>query len=282
MPSTSARVPVALTIAGSDSGGGAGLQADLRSFRAFGVHGCSVVSALTAQNPHGVRASLGVPPDFLRAQLEAVAEDFDVRAVKTGMLFNAETIEAVADSRHLFPSAQWVIDPVMVATSGAPLLDASAVSVLRARLLPGASLITPNLPEASALLGRTSPISSFAEMVASARALREQVASPILLKGGHLADAPAVDVLADAQGKLWRVEAPTIPNPATTHGTGCALASAIAANLALALPLLEAVAEAKAYLLNLLSSARPAGRAAVYAPEAHTFSRRDVAITPLD
>lgn len=260
------QVPVALTIAGSDSGGGAGIQADLRSFRAFGVHGCTAITALTAQNPHGVSGIQGATTAMLRGQLERIAEDFEVQAVKTGMLLNARLIRVVADFREAFGKAQWVVDPVMVATSGARLLKPDAVALLRRELLPRATLITPNLPEAEALLD-CAPLSSQKAIQAAVQELHARLGTAVLLKGGHARKGAAVDIFCNAQGTCYRIATPEVKHPLTTHGTGCALSSAIAANLALGLPLLEAIVQAKAYLLTLLSAARPAGNAAVYGPE---------------
>lgn len=263
MSRTLTAAPVALTIAGSDSGGGAGIQADLRSFTHFGVHGCTAITALTAQNPMGVSAIQPAAPEILRAQLERVGEAFDLGAVKTGMLVNAALIGVVADwIADRTDRVPLVVDPVMVATSGARLIDADAESALLA-LTTRATLVTPNLPEAEALTGR--PVRTPEAMRETASELRRITgAAAVLLKGGHLADMPSTDILCDSEG-LWNVTAPTIERPTTTHGTGCTLASAIAANLALGRPLREAVRKAKAYLCGALAGARPAGQAAVFA-----------------
>lgn len=258
------RVPVALTIAGSDSGGGAGIQADLRAFRDLGVHGCNAITALTAQNPHGVSGIMPATPEILRGQLERIAEDFTVGAVKTGMLVDAPRIAVVADALPQFV-CPWVIDPVMVATSGARLLDSDAVKILRERLLPKATLITPNLPEAQALLDDASPIHTLDGQISLAQRLHAMLGVAVLVKGGHAKERPSADILASASG-TWLFESPTIPSPLTTHGTGCALSSAIAARLALGDALPDAIVAAKDYVLGLLSVAAPAGRAAVYAP----------------
>ena len=278
--------PVALTIAGSDSGGGAGIQADLRAFRDFGVHGCCAITALTAQNPMGVRAVQGADPGVLRAQLEAVAEAFTVGAVKTGMLLNEALIRTVAAALPLFRDAQgkraaWVVDPVMIATSGTPLLEAKAVGALREVLLPEATVVTPNLPEALALLGKEAgqPVRTVAAVADLAEALREQLGTAVLVKGGHLEAAPSVDVLAEAGGETVIFEAPCIQAPLTTHGTGCTLSSAIAANIALGRSLREAVLEAKAYLLALLSATQWAGKAAVYGRPTVKFSAADIQVS---
>ncbi len=264
---TQSEIPVAVTIAGSDSGGGAGIQADLRSFRAFGVHGCTAITALTAQNPHGVTGVLGATPEILRKQLECIAEDFDVCAVKTGMLLNADLIRVVAEMQQCFPSAAWVIDPVMVATSGARLLDPEAEETMMTDLLPKATLITPNLPEAMVLAGTDECPTTREDLRALACALHQRYHTAVLLKGGHTEAHPASDIFCDAEGTTYLIETPVIPNPLTTHGTGCALSSAITANLALGRPLLEAILQAKAYLMDLIAAGAIAGKAAVYGPE---------------
>ncbi len=260
-------MPVALTIAGSDSGGGAGIQADLRSFRAFGVHGCTAITALTAQNPHHVTGVQAATADILRRQLACIQEDFHVSAVKTGMLFNAELIRVVAEFREAFGAAAWVIDPVMVATSGARLLEAEAESALMTGLLSGATLITPNLPEAVALLNETTLPTTVEEMAEVAGRLHARYSAAVLVKGGHLASRSAADIFCDYDGACYRIETPTIPHPLTTHGTGCALSAAIAANLALGRDVMTSIFQAKAYLMDLLSAGAYAGAAAVYGPE---------------
>ncbi len=274
-------VPVALTIAGSDSGGGAGIQADLRSFRAFGVHGCTAITALTAQNPHHVTGIQATTADILRQQLACIAEDFAVAAVKTGMLFNAELIHVVGEFRDSFGQAPWVIDPVMVATSGSRLLAPEAETALMEKVIPHATLITPNLPEAAVLLGDATLPQSPEEMVAIATRLQARYGVAALVKGGHLSERSAMDVLCDHEGKCYRIETPTIPNPPTTHGTGCALSSAIAANLALGRNVMEAILQAKAYLMDLLAAGASAGRAAVYGPEGADYDTDLVACTRL-
>ena len=243
---------IALTIAGSDSSGGAGIQADLKTFSALGVYGASAITALTAQNTLGVEAVHAVPPDFILKQIEAVARDLDVGAVKIGMLATRGLIEAVAEGLGRFPGVPVVLDPVMVAASGDPLLDEDAVETLRAVLMPRASLITPNLPEAAKLLGESSARTE-AEMSAQAEALRRQGAGAALVKGGHGEGEKAVDILIDATGEL-RLEAPRVKTT-NTHGTGCTLSSAIAAELAKGVSLREAVVAAKAYVTAALQAA---------------------------
>jgi hydroxymethylpyrimidine/phosphomethylpyrimidine kinase len=243
---------IALTIAGSDSSGGAGIQADLKTFSALGVYGASAITALTAQNTLGVEAVHVVPPDFIVKQIEAVARDLDVGAVKIGMLATSAIIEAVAAGLRSFPGIPVVLDPVMVAASGDPLLDEDAVETLRAVLLSRASLITPNLPEAAKLLvGHQAKDER--EMSAQAEALRRLGAKAVLIKGGHAEGDTAVDILVDDEGVL-RLEAPRVATR-NTHGTGCTLSSAIAAGLAKGASLREAVVAAKTCVTAAIEAA---------------------------
>jgi hydroxymethylpyrimidine/phosphomethylpyrimidine kinase len=251
---TTAKVLSALTIAGSDSGGGAGIQADLKTFAAHGVHGLSAIAALTAQHTRGVTA-VNVPSvDFLRAQIDACFDDFAIGAVKLGMLANAEVIEAVCEALQAHRAPFVVLDPVMVATSGAKLLEDAALDALRLRLIPLASVITPNLPEAELLLGHA--ITDFAGMRAAASELLSLGAASVFLKGGHLqGDGDVVDLFADSTG-MREIAHPRLRVEA--HGTGCTLASAVAANLCLGLPLTEACSAASHYVhAALLNSYRP-------------------------
>jgi hydroxymethylpyrimidine/phosphomethylpyrimidine kinase len=243
---------VALTIAGSDSGGGAGIQADLKTFSALGVYGASVIAALTAQNTRGVSAIHDVPVAFVTAQIEAVFSDLDVAAVKIGMLSNAAVIAAVADGLDRYKARNVVLDPVMVSTSGDRLLDAAAVDVLRRELLPRAIIVTPNLPEAAALLDE--PIAQDEEaMRRQAQSLRAIGAQAVLIKGGHGTGAEAVDFLVDGNG-VTRLAVARITTR-NTHGTGCTLSSAIAAGLAKGQSLSEAVRAAKEYLTAAIAAA---------------------------
>ncbi|MGH8025759.1 MAG: bifunctional hydroxymethylpyrimidine kinase/phosphomethylpyrimidine kinase [Pseudoxanthomonas sp.] len=246
----------ALTIAGSDSGGGAGIQADLKTFAAHGVHGLSAIAALTAQHTRGV-AAVNVPPvDFLRAQIDACFQDFDIGAVKLGMLANAEVIGVVADALEAYRPPFVVLDPVMVATSGAKLLEDTALDALRRRLLPLASVITPNLPEAELLLGHA--IADLAEMHAAAHELLSLGAASVFLKGGHLQDdGEVVDLFADSTG-IRGIAHPRLRIEA--HGTGCTLASAVAANLCRGLPLDEACSAASDYVHAALRKGYRPGR----------------------
>ena len=241
---------IALTIAGSDSGGGAGIQADLKTFSALGVFGASVVTAVTAQNTQGVRGVEDVSPAMVAAQLDAVCEDMDVGGVKIGMVSRVETIETIAQGlrRH---GLRPVLDPVMVATSGDRLLRPDAVDALRERLAPLAALVTPNLPEAALLTG-TPVAADEAGMLAQARAIVAAGAGAALVKGGHGAGADSVDIFFDGT-EMLRLSAPRITTR-NTHGTGCTLSAAVAAGLAKGLPLREAVRAAKDYLHAALAA----------------------------
>ena len=245
--------PCCLTIAGSDSGGNAGVQADLRTFHAYGVHGCTAFAALTAQNPFGVSAIHAVPPEFVAAQLDAVLGVYRIRALKTGMLATADIIEAVAGRLANRPEIAKVIDPVMVATSGARLIDGAAIDVLKTKLLPLATVITPNIPEAEVLTGRS--ITSRTEAREAARRLNGEYGSAVLVKGGHAVGdlAAAEDTLFDGSD-LSAYTMPWIDHPVSTHGTGCSLAAALAAELALGRALPEAVAGAKRYVHDAIES----------------------------
>ncbi|WP_150286498.1 bifunctional hydroxymethylpyrimidine kinase/phosphomethylpyrimidine kinase [Rhabdaerophilum calidifontis] len=242
---------IALTIAGSDSGGGAGIQADLKTFSALGVYGASVITALTAQNTRGVQGIHDVPADFVAAQMASVLGDLAVDAVKIGMLSVPATIEAVAAGLAAY-SGPVVLDPVMVAASGDPLLTEAAIGTLVARLLPRADVLTPNLPEAARLLGE--PIATDeAAMAAQGRALLARGPKAVLVKGGHGTGPEALDLLVTPAG-ITRLAAPRIPSR-NSHGTGCTLSSAIAAGLAKGMPLPEAVQAAKTYTHAAIAAA---------------------------
>ncbi len=261
---------IALTIAGSDSSGGAGIQADLKTFSAFGVYGASVITALTAQNTRGVTAIEPVAPAFVVAQLEAVLGDLQVGAIKTGMLANAAIVEAVA--RALRGIGQpLVVDPVMVATSGDSLLSADAVEAVRRELLPIATLLTPNRPEAARLLG-TREAASDVEAVAQAEALQALGSAAVLLKGGHDTGEMAADILCDDSG-IHRFERPRI-DTLHTHGTGCTLSAAIAALLAQGCALVESVERAKSYVWHALREGRTLGIGRWSGPVDHLFAIR--------
>ena len=243
-----------LVIAGSDSGGGAGIQADLKTFSALGVYGTSVITALTAQNTTGVQAIHDVPPDFVARQIDSVFSDLAVNALKIGMLSRAAVIAAVADGLERHAAAiPIVLDPVMVATSGDRLIADDAVAALRERLLPRADLITPNLPEAAVLLGEALAEDE-AGAAAQARRLVALGARAVLIKGGHGHGAMSVDHLVTADGHAQTFAAPRLTTQ-NTHGTGCTLSSAIAAGLARGLELPAAVTLAKDYLTAALNAA---------------------------
>lgn len=246
---------VALTVAGSDSGGGAGIQADLRTFSAHGVHGTSALTAVTAQNSVGVTAWTALDPALVVAQIEAVATDMPVAATKTGMLATAAIVSAVAAAVERLRLAPLVVDPVMVAKSGDRLLDAAAERAYADALIPRATLLTPNLHEAAALLGR--PVSDVAGMRAAARDLRALGAGAVLVKGGAL-PGDAVDVFFDGID-LVELRTPRVDTP-NVHGSGCTLSAAICARLAAGAGLLEAVRGAKAYLTEGLRRSYAVGR----------------------
>lgn len=245
---------IAVTIAGSDSGGGAGIQADLKTFAALRVYGANVVTALTAQNTRGVQAIHDVPADFVAAQIDSVFSDLAVGAVKIGMLSRPETIRAVAEGLRRHASGiPIVLDPVMVATSGDRLITGEAVEILRSELMPLATVVTPNLPEAAALLGEAEA-GHENEAVGQARRLLERGARAVLIKGGHGEGRESVDHLIAADGTLRRFAAPRIETR-NSHGTGCTLSAAVAAGLARGQGLAEAVAGAKTYVTAAIRAA---------------------------
>jgi len=241
--------PIALTIAGSDSGGGAGIQADLKTFSALGVFGCSVIASLTAQNTLGVQGVFPIPPAFVQQQIRSVLDDIPVTAIKTGMLARADIIAAVVEALAEYPQLPLVVDPVMVATSGDRLLAEDAINILIKQLLPKATLITPNLPEAAALL-RTQVATTPSEMLEQANRLLDYGVSAVLLKGGHSDGEEAADLLVRAGESQW-FSRPRLQTR-NTHGTGCTLASAIAAGLARGLTLDAAVDAGKNYIHEAL------------------------------
>ncbi len=248
--------PIALTVAGSDPSGGAGIQADLKTFAAFDVYGAAVLTCATAQNTTGVRATGELPVELVAAQLDAVLEDLAIGALKTGMLGRAEIVHVVAD-RVAAVRAPLVVDPVMVATSGDALLSADGTAALRTRLLPLARLVTPNLAEAAVLAGR--PVTDVASMRDAARAIRDLGARAVLVKGGHLA-GEACDVLLDGDA-VHELRAPRLEAGAL-HGSGCTLSAAITAALAQGDPLLDAVRRAKAFVHAAIASAPQVGSGA--------------------
>jgi hydroxymethylpyrimidine/phosphomethylpyrimidine kinase len=249
-------IPIALTIAGSDSGGGAGIQADLKTFAAFGVHGTTAITCLTAQNPTGVTGIQEVAPQFLAQQLEAVFAELPPDAVKTGMLYSPQLIQVVVKTFGAGKRLPLVVDPVMVATSGARLLKEKTISALKSDLFSLATLITPNLPEAEALLGVK--ISTPTQLRTAAKALHAEYGCAVLLKGGHLKTTrEAIDIFNDGNNELL-LSAPRIKG-VRTHGTGCTYAAAITAGLALGHPLGKAVTLAKAYISTAIATGGFAG-----------------------
>lgn len=251
-------IRIALTIAGSDSGGGAGIQADLKTFAAFRVFGTSVITALTAQNTLGVRAVADISPAFVRAQLEAIREDFAVASAKTGMLARRPVIEAIATHLRKRPLRNLVVDPVMVAASGDVLLAPDAVAAMRELMLPLAVLLTPNLREAEILTGMG--ISDVSAMHRAARAILEMGPQAVLVKGGRLGGAASVDVLCRGNA-IREFSAPRVA-VSRAHGTGCTLSAAIAAAMALGMQLEDAIEAAKRYVTRALATAERVGHGA--------------------
>ena len=242
------KIPTAMTIAGSDSGGGAGIQADLKTFAALGVYGTSALTAITAQNTLGVTAIHEVPTDVIAAQIQATLSDIGADAVKTGMLSSPAIIQTVAQEIQRHGVSRLVVDPVMVAKGGDRLLREDAVEALRTRLLPLATVVTPNTPEAEVLTGLT--VRTPDDAREAARSIVAMGATSVVVKGGHLSGSDAVDIFYD--GKQFReFSAPRI-DTRNTHGTGCTFASAIAAGLAKGLALEEAVAQAKNYVTQAI------------------------------
>jgi hydroxymethylpyrimidine/phosphomethylpyrimidine kinase len=244
--------PIALTIAGSDSSGGAGIQADLKTFAAFGVYGASVITALTAQSTQGVAGIHNIPPDFVAAQIDAVFGDLEVGAVKIGMLAQLATVEAVAARLERWSPKHVVLDPVMVATSGHRLLEANAVGALRTKIIPLACLITPNLPEAAALLGEPVIASDQVAIESQGRRLLAMGCKAVLIKGGHGSGSESIDYLFDDNGTIV-LAAPRLASK-NTHGTGCSLASAVAAGLAKGEGLESAIRNAKDWISGAISA----------------------------
>ncbi|HEY5043290.1 MAG TPA: bifunctional hydroxymethylpyrimidine kinase/phosphomethylpyrimidine kinase [Verrucomicrobiae bacterium] len=254
-------LPVALTIAGSDSGGGAGIQADLKTFAALGVHGTSAIVCLTAQNPKRILGVEPCSPQMLRQQIEAVFEELPPRAIKTGMLFSAENISIVADffqnSKLTTKKLKLVVDPVMVSTSGARLLQPAAEKILREKLLPLAALVTPNLDEAEILAG--GKISSIEEMRVAAKKIRSRWGCAALVKGGHLKGVrEAIDIFFDGKTELL-LSAPFVKG-VSTHGTGCTCSAAICAALALGHPLPHAVEIGKNFISAAIADSHRVGK----------------------
>jgi len=259
-------IPIALTIAGSDSSGGAGIQADLKSFAALGVYGASVITALTAQNTRGVTGIHQVPADFVTAQIDAVFSDLDVAAVKIGMVADLAVIDAIAAGLQKWSPKHIVLDPVMVATSGDRLLAAEAVDALRTKLIPLASLITPNMPEAAALLDEPAAADE-AAIESQGQRLLAMGCPAVLIKGGHGQGAESIDYLVTASGAI-ALAAPRIATR-NTHGTGCSLSSAVAAGLAKGEDLETAVRNAKAWVSAAIAAADRLGVGHGHGPVHH-------------
>ncbi len=250
-------IPVAMTIAGTDSGGGAGIAADLKTFAALGVHGTCVVTAVTAQNTQGVQQTHSLPAALVSAQIDSIITDLPCHAAKTGMLATAEIITTVAERVRAHHITPLVVDPVMVATSGGRLIEEEAVEALLKELLPLADLLTPNMAEASVLLSQ--PVENLQQMQAAARQLCELGPRAVVIKGGHLPGA-AVDVLVDSRtGQAHQLRGPRM-DTAGTHGSGCVFAAAVAAALAKGAELSAAVREAKDFVTQAIATALPIGK----------------------
>ncbi len=261
-------VPTALTIAGSDSGGGAGIQADLKAFSALGVYGASVITAITAQNTRAVTDVHGIPITTIAAQIEAVLDDIRIDAIKIGMLATSEIIRTVASGLQR-QSAPVILDPVMIAKSGDALLQDEAISALRSDLLPMATLLTPNVPEAAVLLD-TQSASTPEELEDQGRALLAMGPQAVLMKGGHAKGPDCVDILVLSDRPSVRFTAPRIETT-NTHGTGCTLSSSIAAGLAKRLAMSDAVAEAHTYLQGAIAAADGLGVGSGHGPVHHFY-----------
>ncbi len=270
--------PRVLSIAGSDSGGGAGIQADLKTFAALGCYGMTAITALTAQNTLGVRAIHGVPPQMLRDQIDAVVDDIGVHAVKIGMLHAPEIVQTVAEAIDRHSLQHVVLDPVMVATSGAVLIDNPAIAALVKELFGRAVLVTPNLDEASLLVGRK--LNSEQDMEGAAYELLGKGANAVLLKGGHLAGEVVSDLLIGKDGVPHWMRAARI-HSANTHGTGCTLSSAIAAHLALGHTLVNSVEAARSYIRLALEAGAKVRTGAGSGPLNHSHSPHAMLLNPL-
>jgi len=277
-PAPHHQYPRVLSIAGSDSGGGAGIQADLKTIAALGCYGMTAITALTAQNTTGVRGIHGVPLEMLADQIDAVVEDIGVDAVKIGMLHSAQTVRTVAAALERHRLQCVVLDPVMIATSGAVLIGEDAVSVLVRELFPKALVITPNLDEAALLVGR--PLGNEADMEAAARQLLEMGARAVLLKGGHLPGDIVSDLLLQRDGAPYWLRGARIDSH-NTHGTGCTLSSAIASHLALGASLQEAVQRGHDYVRGALQAGASVRTGAGSGPLNHAWAPQPMQLRPL-
>ena len=257
-----------LTIAGSDSGGGAGIQADLKAMSANGVFGMSAITAITAQNTRAVTAAYDLPTSLIEAQIDAIFEDFEVSAVKTGMLSSSDIVRVVARKLAFYAVENLVVDPVMISKSGYDLLQADAIESVKRDLIPLARVVTPNLPEAERLTGQ--PIRTTEEAKAAARAIHGLGASSVLIKGGHRLDERATDILFD--GSRFTIFPGEYIATSNTHGTGCTYASAIAAQLALGASLVDAIGAAKSYITEAIRHSLAIGHG--HGPTDHFFAMR--------
>ena len=263
------RYPVALTIAGSDSGGGAGIQADIKTFSSLGVFGASAITAITAQNTQGVRGIQAISPEILRGQIEAILEDFIVDAIKIGMLHNKDAVKVVSETLPSFRRTSIILDPVMISTSGSKLLEDDAIRTIMDELFPKATLLTPNIPETEYLSGIK--INNEADILCAARKLQEKGCTAILIKGGHIPGVETVDRLFINENNPICLVSPTVET-FNTHGTGCTLSSAIAAYMALGHSLVEAVRLAKEYMNNALVHGANVCMGEGHGPVNHFFS----------
>lgn len=263
--------PIAMTIAGSDSGGGAGIQADLKTMSALGVYGTTAICALTAQNTRGVQGVELASPAFVVAQIDSILSDIDVRAAKTGMLANAAIVNAVADRMRQAPHIPLVVDPVMIATSGDSLLSSDAIDAVRHKLLPAARIVTPNLPEAAKLLS-SSEARTPDEAIAQARALMRFGSRAVLVKGGHGSGSDVEDVLVDGD-QLHVFRKPRLA-ATNTHGTGCTLSAAIASYLARGDDLPAAVEKAQDFVWNAIRAGQTLGVGHGHGPVDHLWMQR--------
>ncbi|TDB68103.1 bifunctional hydroxymethylpyrimidine kinase/phosphomethylpyrimidine kinase [Arundinibacter roseus] len=267
------RYPIVLTIAGSDSGGGAGIQADLKTIAALGAFGTSALTALTAQNTQGVQAIHPVPPDFLRQQLEAVFEDFTIDSVKIGMINTREVATVIGQTLDQYSPRHVVFDPVMVATSGAKLIQNETIAILRKELFSKLTVLTPNLDEAQLLVRQS--LGSVSEMQQAAEELVAQGCAAVLLKGGHLPGREVYDILAQSGKPTHIFQSEFIPSK-NLHGTGCTLSSAIATFLALGLSLFDAVDEARNYVAGAILAGKDVQTGGGHGPLNHSFAPREM------
>lgn len=260
-----------LSIAGSDSGGGAGIQADIKSISACGCYAATAITAVTVQNTLGVEAVHPIPTEIVEAQIDAVLGDIGADAVKVGMLHSSEIVDVVCRAIDRYTPKSVVVDPVMVSTSGHRLIDESAIDSLRENLLPRATIITPNIPEAEILLGET--ITTNEDLERAAKALSERYNVSVLLKAGHMEDDMLIDIFYEAEGKIHRLSSPRVETP-NTHGTGCTLSASIAAFLAMGHTPALAVNSAKEYLTKAIASGAEYTIGGGHGPVDHLFAMR--------